>query len=170
MTDIPITENGHHCASNGRDYANGVSLDPMNLEGSLKQLEEYMIGLRLERSSAQRALTAQSDLVGTVAHEMRTALGNIYAFSDLMLGTELNGEQHHYATCLKQTADGLLVLLNDVLDHTRLTEGRLEPFQTGVRPDGAPVILRHHALRALPRQGTDRDRRRDRRPAEHPRR
>ena len=126
MADRITTDKVHGNVRNGDDYANGVKLDPTNLDASLKKLEEYMVGLKFERTSAQRALRAQSDLVGTVAHEMRTALGNIYAFSDLLLGAGLNDEQSQYATGLKQTADGLLVLLNDVIDHTRLTKGRLE--------------------------------------------
>ena len=126
MTDRNSRDKVRGSVRNGDDYVNGVKLDPANLDASLKKLEEFMVGLKFERTSAQRALRAQSDLVGTVAHEMRTALGNIYAFSDLLIDADLNEEQLQYATGLKQTADGLLVLLNDVIDHTRLTKGRLE--------------------------------------------
>lgn len=110
----------------GREFTNGLKLDPKNLEASLKALEEYMVGLRNERSSARTALRAQSEFVTTVTHEVRTSLGAIFAFSDLLIGTELNEEQYSYAYNLRSTADGLLNLLDDVLDHTKLTEGRME--------------------------------------------
>ncbi len=110
----------------GEPFADGVKLDPKNLEGSLKALEEYMVGLRIERSSAQTALRAHSEFVTMIAHEVRTSLGAIFAFSDLLLSSELNEEQYDYAYNLRSTSDGLLHLLDEVLDHTKLTEGRME--------------------------------------------
>ncbi len=110
----------------GQPFPDGVKLDPKNLESSLKALEEYMVGLRIERSSAQSALRAHSEFVTMIAHEVRTSLGAIFAFSDLLLSSDLNEEQYGHAYNLRSTADGLLHLLDEVLDHTKLTEGRME--------------------------------------------
>lgn len=110
----------------GQPFPDGVKLDPKNLDASLKALEEYMVGLRIERSSAQTALRAHSEFVTMIAHEVRTSLGAIFAFSDLLLSSELNEEQYGHAYNLRSTADGLLHLLDEVLDHTKLTEGRME--------------------------------------------
>ncbi len=112
--------------SEGSPFSNGVKLDPNNLDASLKALEEYMVGLRIERTSAQTALRAHSEFVTMIAHEVRASLGAIFAFADLLLGTKLDKEQHEYADHLRITADGLLNLLDEVLDHTKLTEGRME--------------------------------------------
>ena len=102
-----------------------LKLDPKNLDASLRALEEHIVGLKIERTSAQTALRAHSEFVTMIAHEVRTSLGAIFAFADLLLDTKLEEQQHEYADNLRTTADGLLHLLDEVLDHTRLTEGRM---------------------------------------------
>lgn len=102
-----------------------LKLDPKNLDASLRALEEHIVGLKIERTSAQTALRAHSEFVTMIAHEVRTSLGAIFAFADLLLETKLDKQQHEYADNLRTTADGLLHLLDEVLDHTRLTEGRM---------------------------------------------
>ena len=127
----------------GHPFADGLKFDPSNLDASLKALEEYMVGLRIERTSAQTALRAHSEFVTTIAHEVRTSLGAIFAFSDLLLDTKLNEEQHRYAENLRSTADGLLHLLDEVLDHTKLTEGRME---LSVRPFSLNELVTSFAI------------------------
>lgn len=107
-------------------FAKGIKLDPSNLDESLKALEEYMVALKIERSSAQTALHAHSEFVTTISHEIRTSLGAIFAFTDLLMASELNEEQHGHASNLRSSTENLLSLLDEVLDHSRLTEGRME--------------------------------------------
>lgn len=124
-------------------FPDGLKLDPENLDASLKALEQHMVALRIERDSAQTALSAHSGFVTTMAHEVRTSLGAIFALSDLLLASELNEEQYNYADNLRATADGLLHLLDEVLDHTRLTEGRME---LSVRPFSLNELVTSFAI------------------------
>jgi CheY-like chemotaxis protein len=46
--------------------------------------------------------------------------------TDLLLGTELDQTQRNYAETLRQSANGLLTILNDILDHSKLEAGQFD--------------------------------------------
>jgi signal transduction histidine kinase/CheY-like chemotaxis protein len=110
----------------GDDTGGAGEPDRQKLAASLKKLESYLVELRQERVTAERALDAQSEFVTTICHEVRTQLGAVFAFSDLLLATDLDETQSDYADQLKHCAGELLNLMNNVLDHAKLSEGKLE--------------------------------------------
>lgn len=86
------------------------------------------------RARAEEANRAKSEFVANVSHEMRTPMNGLLGFCDLLLGTELSGEQQTYVQYVKASADTLLSIINDVLDVSKIEAGRLElsraPFDT----------------------------------------
>ena len=62
----------------------------------------------------------------TVSHEMRTPLNGILGMSALLLDTELTPSQRAYVEAVKQSGDGLLALINDILDYSKLSAGKLD--------------------------------------------
>ncbi len=110
----------------GNETGGEGQADRRKLAVSLNQLEDYLTELKEGRATAERALEVQSNFVNTVAHEVRTQLGSVFAFADLLLGTELDEKQREYGQQVKRSANDLLGLLNDVLDHAKLSEGELE--------------------------------------------
>jgi two-component system sensor histidine kinase/response regulator len=84
--------------------------------------------LQLEQAlaKAQADDKAKSELLATVSHEVRTPLGAIISMADLLLGTELNDRQRHFAETLEQSGRSLLTVLNEILDFTKLDAGRFE--------------------------------------------
>ncbi len=109
----------------GDDTSDGRS-ERERLAAHLETLEGYLATLKGEREDAEGALKAQSEYVTTICHELRTSLGAVFAFADLLAGTELDTTQREYAQQLVGGSQDMLSLLNDVLDHARLSEGRLE--------------------------------------------
>jgi len=81
------------------------------------------------RRAVQRANAARSSFLANMSHELRTPMAGIMGICDLLLASAQSPEQVKMTRTLRQSAQSLLDLLNDVLDLAKLEAGRmtLEP-------------------------------------------
>src|SRR5258708_39272071 len=61
-----------------------------------------------------------------MGHEIGTPMNGILGMTELVLATELGGEQREYLETPKSSADSLLAVLNDILDLSKIEADRLE--------------------------------------------
>ncbi len=88
------------------------------------------------RDAAVASSHAKAQFLANMSHEIRTPLNAITGMSNLILDTRLNAEQEEFASTIRDSAQVLLDLINEVLDFSKLEARRveLEEIEFQVRP------------------------------------
>ncbi len=88
-----------------------------------KEVEKALLEAKRLAEDASRA---KSNFLATMSHELRTPLNGVIGMTELLLGTQLDGQQRRYAWLAKSSGEALLALISDVLDFSKIEADRLE--------------------------------------------
>ncbi len=89
--------------------------------------------LRAARLSAESSNEAKSRFLATVSHEIRTPLNGILGMATLLRDTRLTKEQTAYIEALETSGETLLLLIDEVLDFSKVEAGKLHIEAAPVR-------------------------------------
>ncbi|MFY7744131.1 MAG: ATP-binding protein [Erythrobacter sp.] len=95
---------------------------------------ELELLLTRARRHAENAAQAKSEFLANMSHEIRTPMNGVLGFAELLLQGELDPQQQRYAEMIVQSGRSMMMLLNDVLDLSKIESGQFSI-------DEAPVDL-----------------------------
>jgi len=103
----------------------GLRIDVSRMKEDQQRLKEASI-------RAEAANRAKSAFLANMSHEIRTPMNGVVGMADLMMDTELDEEQELYVSTIRSSGEALLVIINDILDYSKIEADKLqlhpEPF------------------------------------------
>ncbi|KAF2514849.1 GAF domain-containing hybrid sensor histidine kinase/response regulator [Flavobacterium foetidum] len=88
--------------------------------------------LASQKKIAERAVAAKDSFLANMSHEIRTPLNAVIGFTELLAGTQLDQQQRSYVKDVQTAGENLLLIVNDILDLSKIESGgltlELQPF------------------------------------------
>lgn len=110
----------------------GPSGDVVSLALNITASVHYEEQLHEARERAEAANRAKSAFLANMSHEIRTPMNGVVGMADLLTETNLDSEQRLFVETIKHSGEALLVIINDVLDYSKIDADKLilhpEPF------------------------------------------
>ncbi|MBF0264432.1 MAG: PAS domain-containing sensor histidine kinase [Gammaproteobacteria bacterium] len=140
--------------SKQKNYEQLIKEQNENLELMVKsrtlELEKTNEALVIEKKKVLKAKQAKSDFFAKMSHELRTPMHGIISYASMGIRkiSDLDDNKKlRYFTNIKSSADRLLLLINDLLDYSKLESGKMQMnfTQTDLKSVVDSCILELHA-------------------------
>lgn len=89
--------------------------------------------LAAARDMAEQTARLKSDFLAHISHELRSPINAVIGFTELLLGSPLSDHQRDYLNKVQASGRHLLMIVNDVLDLSKVESGKLRIENTDFR-------------------------------------
>ena len=127
-TKVPLLDSQGHVtgiAGIGRDITLRKTMDDALRESNreLREATDWANKMAVEAEDANRS---KSEFLANMSHEIRTPMNGVLGMNGLLLGTDLDQEQRHFAEVVDASAKALLTVIDDILDFSKVEAGKME--------------------------------------------
>ncbi|WP_277231734.1 hybrid sensor histidine kinase/response regulator [Hymenobacter sp. YC55] len=105
-------------------------------------IEDMNAELVVARDVAEASRRAKAQFLANMSHEIRTPMNAVIGLTHLLRQTPVNPEQNEYLEAVQSSSQNLLVIINDILDSSKIEAGKLSLEHSPFR---LPELLRRVA-------------------------
>ncbi len=110
----------------GGSRVEGTAIDISLRKETERKLQLEIAERKRAEEDAKAANEAKSVFLATMSHEIRTPMNGIIGMTELVLDTSLTLTQREDLKVVKNSAESLLLVINDVLDFSKIEAGKLD--------------------------------------------
>ncbi|MDJ1501095.1 hybrid sensor histidine kinase/response regulator [Xanthocytophaga agilis] len=102
-----------------------VILISLALVDRIHSIQMQKIQIEQEKNNAEHNQKVKEEILATMSHEIRTPLNAVIGFAKLLEKTNTTQTQSDYIRHIHESAENLLVLINDILDLSKINAGKV---------------------------------------------